>query len=358
MSILPSQRKVAREESLTTMRISIDGGYEISRIIKGGWQLAGDHGPVDPSKALQDMAAFVESGITTFDCADIYTGVEELIGEFRARYPSLAREVQIHTKCVPDLTRLASLDARDIERTIDRSLLRLGVERLDLVQFHWWDYAVPGYVEAAAELTRLRAKGKIARLGVTNFDVPHLTEMLDAGLPVISIQGQYSLLDQRPRNGMMDLCRDRNLAFFCYGTVAGGFLSERWVRRREPGGEITNRSLIKYKLIIDEFGGWELFQRLLQTLERIAVRHNCDIATVAAKAVLDRDGVSAVIVGATNASHLRAHTKITSLKLDATDMAAIDAVLKLRRGPQGDLYSLERDRDGRHGRIMKYNLND
>jgi len=111
-------------------------------------------------------------------------------------------------------------------------------------------------------------------------------------------------------------------------------------------------------LIIEEFGGWELFQRLLQTLERIAVRHKCDIATVASKAVLDRDGVSAIIVGATNAAHLRAHTKITSLNLDAADAAAIDAVLKLRRGPKGDLYTLERDRDGRHGRIMKYNLND
>jgi len=341
---------------MNSSRIPLTDGYDISRIIKGGWQLAGDHGPVDRAQALHDMAAFVESGITTFDCADIYTGVEELIGEFRVRYPSLAGEVQIHTKCVPDLNALASLDVRDVERTIDRSLQRLRVERLDLVQFHWWDYAVPGYVEAAVQLARLRDKGKIAHIGVTNFDVPHLTDILDAGVPVISIQGQYSLLDQRPANGMMDLCRTRGLGFLCYGTVAGGFLSERWVRRREPGAEITNRSLIKYKLIIEEFGGWELFQRLLETLERIAVRHKCDIATVASKAVLDREGVSAVIVGATNASHLRAHARITALNLDAVDAAALDAVLKLRKGPAGDLFSLERDREGRHGRIMKYNL--
>lgn len=343
--------------SMSNMPITIAGGYDISRIIKGGWQLDGDHGPVDRAQALHDMAAFVEAGINTFDCADIYTGVEELIGAFRARYPALAREVRIHTKCVPDLAALARLEARDIERTVDRSLTRLGMERLDLVQFHWWDYAVPGYVEAALQLTRLREKGKIAHIGMTNFDVPHLTEILDAGVPVISIQGQYSLLDQRPRNGMLDLCRARNLAFFCYGTVAGGFLSERWVRRAEPGSELTNRSLIKYRLIIEEFGGWDLFQRLLETLGRIAVRHQCDIASVASKAILDRDGVSAIIVGATNASHLRAQTQIMTLQLDAADAAAIDAVLRLSRGPEGDLYSLERDRQGRHGRIMKYDLN-
>ena len=52
------------------------------------------------------MAAFVEAGITTFDCADIYTGVEALIGAFRARYPELAADVQVHTKFVPDLREL------------------------------------------------------------------------------------------------------------------------------------------------------------------------------------------------------------------------------------------------------------
>ena len=57
-------------------------GYAISRVIKGGWQLAGDHGAVDPAAAIRDMEAFVDAGITTFDCADIYVGVEEMIGAF------------------------------------------------------------------------------------------------------------------------------------------------------------------------------------------------------------------------------------------------------------------------------------
>jgi aryl-alcohol dehydrogenase-like predicted oxidoreductase len=338
------------------MRIAIGSGYEISRVIKGGWHLAGDHGAVDREQALHDMAAFVEAGITTFDCADIYTGVEALIGRFRARYPMLAREVQVHTKFIPDLDALRHVDSAYVERSIDRSLTRLGVERLDLVQFHWWDYATGGYVEAAGELVRQRDKGKIANIGLTNFDVPHLEQVLEAGVPVISMQAQYSLLDERPRNGMVDLCRRNNIALLCYGTVAGGFLSERWVGRREPGDELTNRSLIKYQLIIDEFGGWGLFQQLLATLERIAVKHRCDIATVASRAVLNWNQVAAVIVGATNISHLGANRRISDLNLDAADGAAIQAILRQRKGPHGDVYGLERDRSGRHGRIMKYDL--
>nr|MBP9105957.1 aldo/keto reductase [Gemmatimonadaceae bacterium] len=62
--------------------IDLAPSYRISRLIKGGWQLAGGHGTIDRAQAIADMQAFAEAGITTFDCADIYTGVEELIGEF------------------------------------------------------------------------------------------------------------------------------------------------------------------------------------------------------------------------------------------------------------------------------------
>jgi aryl-alcohol dehydrogenase-like predicted oxidoreductase len=340
-----------------SVRIKIAPGYDISRIIKGGWQLAGDHGVVDREQAIVDMAAFVESGITTFDCADIYTDVEALIGRFRARYPDLAQRVQVHTKFVPDLAALETVDAGYIERGIDRSLQRLGLERLDLVQFHWWDYAIPGYVEVAGELERLRAAGKIAHIGLTNFDVPRTLEILDAGIPVTSMQLQYSLLDERPLNGMLELCRTQHIAVICYGTVAGGFLSERWLGLPAPGSELTNRSLIKYKLIIEDFGGWEMFQTLLRTLERIAARHSCDIATVASRLMLDRDGVAAIIVGATNTAHLAAHRRLADVRLTPDDVAAVVNVLKARRGPLGDVYNLERDRNGRHGRIMKYDLN-
>ena len=143
----------------------------------------------------------------------------------------------------------------------------------------------------------------------------------------------------------------------CYGSVAGGFLSERWLGQAEPKPPFENRSLTKYKLIIDDFGGWDLFQHLLEVLRRIADAHGSDIATVASRAMLERPQVAAVIVGARNQSHLKANLAIADLALGANDLGRIDEILRQRQGPQGDVFALERDREGRHGSIMKYNLN-
>jgi aryl-alcohol dehydrogenase-like predicted oxidoreductase len=338
-------------------RISLSGDYSISRIIKGGWHLAGDHGDIDPEQAQKDMATFVEAGITTFDCADIYTGVERLIGSFLRMYPACAKQVQIHTKFVPDLSDLRSVDRAHVEAIIDRSLTRLGLERLDLVQFHWWDFAIPRYVETALELDRLRRAGKIARIGVTNFDTPRLKELVDAGIPIASHQVQYSLVDDRPSHGMAAYCRAQSIALLCYGTVCGGFLSERWLGKSAPARDLANRSLAKYKLIIEDFGGWDLFQELLAVLGSIAATHETDIASVATRVMLDKDQVAAAIVGAVNTSHLHAHAQIGGLRLDADELSAIANVIRRRAGPSGDVYDLERDRAGAHGRIMRYELN-
>jgi aryl-alcohol dehydrogenase-like predicted oxidoreductase len=331
-------------------------GFEISQIIKGGWHLAGGHGTIEAAAAQRDMAAFVEAGITTFDCANIYTGVEQLIGDFRRNYPEHAKRIQTFTKFVPDLGDLPTVDRRYVEKVIDLSLSRLGVEQLDAVQFHWWDYSVPRYVETAIDLDRLRRSGKIGRVSVTNFDTPRLKEIVDAGVPVASHQLQYSLIDARPELHMLDYCQAQGIALLCYGTVAGGFLSERWLGQAEPCEPLANRSLVKYKLIIDDFGGWERFQELLGALQQIARRHETDIASVATRAILDRRGVTAAIVGATSTSHLPAHLKIGTLVLTDDDRSMVADSLQGKTGPLGDVYTLERDRSGRHGRIMKYEL--
>ena len=87
-------------------------------------------------------------------------------------------------------------------------------------------------------------------------------------------------------------------------------------------------------------------------------RHDADIATIASAYVLTRPAVGAVIVGARNQKHALANAKIMEIALTDADKADIEAVLARRTGPQGDIYTLERDRTGRHGSIMHYNLND
>ena len=342
--------------------VDLAPGHRISRVIKGGWQLAGGHGAIDPVQSIADMTAFAQSGITTFDCADIYTGVEVMIGQFRAAYlhshgAEALAAIKVHTKYVPDLGHLAGLTRADTVRAIETSLTRLGMERLDLVQFHWWDYEVDRQVEVASWLADLRQAGKIANIGGTNFDTTQMLRIIDAGVPLVSMQVQYSLLDTRPARQMVVAAKQAGVQLLCYGSVAGGLFSERWLDAPEPGEPWENRSLIKYKLIVDEFGGWVLFQELLQALSDIAQRHGTDIASIASRAVLARDQVAAVIVGARNRSHLARNLAIPDIPLTASDLAQINAVLARANPVPGDVYTLERDRSGKHGSVMKYNLN-
>ncbi len=342
-------------------RFELAPGYTISRVIKGSWQLAGGHGAVSRSAAIEDMRQFVDAGITTFDCADIYTGVESLIGAFlrsRAAAGASARvpSVQVHTKYVPDLDQLATLGPAEVRSSVERSLRRLNVEQLDLVQFHWWDYTIPGYVDAALWLRELQLEGKIRHIGTTNFDVGHLAEIVDAGVPIISNQVQYSLLDRRPEGAMTEYCREHNITLLCYGTVAGGLLSDRFLGADEPSAPLENRSLTKYKLIADEFGSWSSFQRLLAGLRGIAEKHDVRIAMVASQAILQKTAVGGVILGARHSRHLRETKRLGTFKLDADDLLAIRDLTAHAAGPAGPVYALERDRTGPHGRIMHYNL--
>jgi aryl-alcohol dehydrogenase-like predicted oxidoreductase len=339
-------------------RVQLAPGYTVSRLLKGGWQLAGGHGPIDAAAALDDMDRFVDAGITTFDCADIYTGVEALIGEWLKRRGArgAAVPVQVHTKYVPDLDQLPTHSRAHAVRGIDRSLARLGVDRLDLVQLHWWDYDVPGYVDAAAWLDELRRAGKIRYLGLTNFDRPRLEEIIGAGIPVVSHQVQYSVLDRRPVNGMAAHCAGNGIGILCYGALAGGFLSDHYRGRTDPTLPLGNRSLEKYRLIIDEFGGWGRFQDMLAALGAVAARYGVGIGAVALRWVLDQPGVSGVIVGARHARHLDQAREVSTLALDDDDRAIIARVQSASSGPVGDTYDLERVKGGPHASIMRYTL--
>ncbi len=251
-------------------RIKLAPDYEISRVIRGGWQMATGHGQLQGSDPVGDMLAYADAGITTFDCADIYTGVEELVGRFRMAYRELRgtealERIKVHTKFVPDRDVLPRITRSYVEGVIDQSLRRLKIERLDLVQFHWWDYAAPRWLDTAHWLDELRRAGKINKVSATNFDTDHMLQLVRGGVPLTSLQLQYSLLDRRPaRSAWSQAAADNGVSLLCYGTVAGGFLGDQWLGKAEPGEALENRSLTKYKLIIDDFGGWELFQRLLQ----------------------------------------------------------------------------------------------
>ena len=223
----------------------------------------------------------------------------------------------------------------------------MGVERLDLLQFHWWDYENDGYLDALKHLTDLQQEGKIRHLALTNFDTERLRVIADHGVRVVSNQVQYSLVDRRPELRMARFCSDHPMTLLAYGTLLGGLLSEKYLGRPEPHrSELNTASLRKYKNMLDAWGDWRLFQELLAVLRQIADKHSVSIANVGVRYVLDRPAVAGVIVGARLgvAQHLTDNARVFGVKLDADDLSMIEAVLARSRdlltliGDCGDEY--------------------
>lgn len=323
---------------METFRLS-PRGPDVCRVLNGMWQVAGGHGYIDPERAVEEMVKYHEAGFTSWDLADIYGPAEDFIGEFRKR---LARErgeaemarVQAFTKFVPEPVKITR---SFVEQSIDRSRRRMGVDSIDLVQFHWWDYSNAYWLDALHFLSELRDAGKVRNVGLTNFDTAHMADMADTGIEIASNQVQYSIIDQRPNVRMAGFCKKNNSVLFAYGTVCGGLLSEKYLGRPEPSAaQLDTLSLRKYKKMIDVWGGWKLFQELLAALKEIAGRHSASIANVAARYVLDMPAVAGVIIGARLGitEHRQDNARISGLALDACDRQKIREVTARSR----DLY--------------------
>ncbi len=313
-------------------RFQFTADLSICRILNGMWQVSGAHGAIDPARAVDEMFAYHDAGFSTWDLADHYGPAEDLSGDFRRRFAASRgderlTEIQAFTKWVPHPDRVTR---RTVEDAVAISRRRMGVDRLDLLQFHWWDYCNFSYLDALKHLADLRSEGKIRHLALTNFDTERLHVIAENGIAVVSNQVQYSLVDRRPGSRMAAFCRDHEITLLAYGTLLGGLLSERYLGRREPSRpELNTASLQKYKNMIDAWGGWALFQQLLGVLKDIADRHQVGIPNIGIRYVLDRPAVAGTIVGARLgvAQHLADNARTFGFVLDAGDLAAIETVL-------------------------------
>ena len=303
----------------------------ICRILNGMWQVAGGHGYIDHELAIADMLRYHDAGLTTWDLADIYGPAEDFIGQFRRRLLKLKgkeelERVQSLTKWVPQPGKVTR---SFVNENIDRSLRRMSVSSLDLLQFHWWDYNIPYYMDALRYLSDLRDEGLIKHIGLTNFDTERMQIMIDSGLRIVSNQVQYSIIDRRPEVKMIPFCLEHNTSLLAYGSICGGLISERYLGTVEPStAELNTASLRKYKQMIDAWGGWDLFQKLLLTLKSIAQKYDVSIANVATNYILAKAAVAGVIIGDRLGivDHRNDNTQVFNFDLDKSDCYAIDAV--------------------------------
>lgn len=319
-------------------RIDLAQDFSISRLLTGLWQIADmerDGRQIDLSAAAMAMEPYVAAGFTTFDMADHYGSAEVIAGLFQKQHGA-ARSVQLLTKWVPKPGPVTRLEVRD---AVQRSLDRLQVERIDLLQFHTWNYADPAWLDALIYLQELKEQGLIRCLGMTNFDTPHLRIALSSGIEIVSNQVCFSLLDQRARNEMAQLCLQRGVKLLAFGTVAGGFLTERWLGKPEPDwDELDTWSQLKYRRFIDAAGGWEAFQGLLRAVDVVARRLGVSMANVATRYILEQPAVGGVIIGARlgQSEHIQDNLRLFQFSLDEASRTEIEAALAGLRPIPGD----------------------
>jgi aryl-alcohol dehydrogenase-like predicted oxidoreductase/enamine deaminase RidA (YjgF/YER057c/UK114 family) len=317
------------------------GSLDIARTLVGLWQVAdieknGD--TIDPDDGAAHLLSYARAGFDTFDMADHYGSAEIIAGRMLKRC-DLERRPVVCTKWCPAP---GPMTADAVKAGVQERLDRLGVDRVDLLQFHWWSFEHGAWLDALHELAELREKGLIAEVGVTNFDADHLRVALSDGIPLVSNQVSFSLIDRRAAGPLSELCRETGVRLLAYGTLCGGFLSERWLGNEDPA-EIGDWSKMKYRRFIESIGGWPAFQGILRAAHEIGKKHGVSISNVATRWVLEQEAVAATIIGARlgEAEHSADNARLFGFALDSADhdrlATAFDATQDLP-GDCGDEY--------------------
>jgi aryl-alcohol dehydrogenase-like predicted oxidoreductase/enamine deaminase RidA (YjgF/YER057c/UK114 family) len=320
-------------------RCPLAPGLDISRIVTGLWQVADmerDGRALDLDAAAAAMAEYAAAGFDSFDMADHYGSAEDIAGRCLRRVRGEGSAPRLFTKwcpvpgeMTPDVVRAA----------VRRSMDRMQVEKIDLLQFHWWTFEHLAYLDAMQGLATLQREGMIAHLGVTNFNTDHLRVLVTHGIRIASNQVCFSLLDRRAAEEMTAFCLRYGIRLLAYGTLAGGLLSDRWVGAPEPAAsDIADWSKRKYKRFVDAIGGWSVLQTILSALAQIARKHRVSVANVATRWVLEQPAVAAIIVGARlgEGEHRADNLRVFSFRLDGDDQALIGRALAATTRIPGD----------------------
>jgi aryl-alcohol dehydrogenase-like predicted oxidoreductase/enamine deaminase RidA (YjgF/YER057c/UK114 family) len=300
----------------------------ISKILTGLWQIADmerDGNQLDREKAAEAMRPYLEAGLTTFDMADHYGSAELISGRFRKK---VGDGVQLLTKWVPEPGKGSK---EKVRQAVQRARDRLQLEQLDLLQYHAWNYADASYLDDLYWLQELKEEGLIRHLGLTNFDAAHLDLVLRSGIEVVSNQVSYSLIDQRARGAMTEVCRRHGVKILAFGTLAGGMLSEQWVGQPDiPADQMRTWSQMKYKRFIDQAGGWDAFQGLLRTLQFLAKAKKVSMANIACRYMLEQEAVGGIIIGARlgQSNRIADNLRIFEFDYTAEDQDQIRAALE------------------------------
>ena len=324
------------------------GPFKAPRLLNGLWQSSSPAwGSASGLKQDSALAKLVQAGLVAADMADHYGDAELVYGSFRNRLAADFKEQVIAcTKWCVFRPIMQPVTPEFVLDAVKERSRRLG-GRVELLQFHWYDYEAKEYLDILVELVGLTKSHPelVGAVGLCNFDSDHTQEACQhliekpGSVGIVSNQVQFSPVDSRPLQRMTAVCEKYGIKLLTYGSFCGGFLSGKWLGKPAPELYSTSEGLTpsqrKYFDMIQTWGTWTDFQTLLNVLQKVAQKHQVSLANVASRWILDQPSVGAVIVGTRLgvSSNVEDNLKVFQLHLDGDDIRDID---RAALGPGGE----------------------
>jgi aryl-alcohol dehydrogenase-like predicted oxidoreductase len=312
-------------------------GLEITTVGFGAWAAGGggwsfSWGPQDDDASIAAIRHAVERGVNWIDTAAVY-GLghsEEVVGRFLHTLAPRERPF-VFTKCGLDWDESdpmkpsrRTLQPDSIRRECDASLRRLGVERIDLYQFHWPDEGGVPVEDSWDAMIRLVEQGKVRAIGVSNFDVT-LLERCETRRHVDSLQPPFSMIKREAAGSQIPWCAAHGAGVICYSPMQSGILTESFSTARVAAfaeDDWRRRGL--------EFKSPQLERNiaLRDALKPIAARHETTVSAIAIAWVLSWPGVTGAIVGARSPEQVDGWLPAAKVVLSDEDLDAVAAALE------------------------------
>ena len=295
----------------------------------GGWAFA--WGPQDDSESIAAIRHAVAKGVNWVDTAAVYGygHSEVVVGRALAGIPAPERPL-VFTKCGlrwNDRDRMAA-PARDsrparVREECEASLRRLGVETIDLYQFHWPDQTGTPLEDSWGEMTRLQEQGKVRFIGVSNYDVA-LLEGCEKQRHVQSLQPPFSMIRRDVGGSEVPWCAAHGTGVIVYSPMQSGLLTDSFTAERVVAfpSDDWRRMSPQY-----QSPNLERNLALRDALRPIATKHGTSVAAVAVAWTLAWPGVTGAIVGARSPKQVDGWLAAASLRLDGADLGAIVAAI-------------------------------
>jgi aryl-alcohol dehydrogenase-like predicted oxidoreductase len=291
---------------------------QITPILMGTWQ-AGKRMwvGIEDEESIKAIRAAYEAGITTIDTAEIYGDghseqiIAKALSDVRDRVVYASKVFANHLKY------------DQVIEACDRSCKNLNTDYIDLYQIHWpsgsFNNEIVPIEETMSALNKLKERGKIRAIGVSNFSRSQLEEASQYGR-IDSLQPPYSLFWRQVEQDAMHYCVANNISILAYSSLAQGILTGKFKSDYQLA-EGDHRS--KNKLFQPE--NYQRVQKALEQLRPFAERHNCTLAQLSLAWLIAQPQTNA-IVGARNAQQASANAKATEVNLSVEELEAIEQI--------------------------------